>query len=160
MSEFSTKMMGLAYLMLGIKITHHPNSITLSQSHYINSLLDLYGIPECKPMATPLIPNPHLEAASDLERVAFLSLNINFCSAIESLRYLSTATRPDLSFLEPTPLNSPMVDTARGLQQPTPMWIGETVTCPVVRSQDISSFGKQENSRLFPHHPLKLSIKH
>ncbi|MBW0477190.1 hypothetical protein O181_016905 [Austropuccinia psidii MF-1] len=95
-------MMGLADLVLGIKLTHHPNSITFSQSHYINSLLDLYGMSECKPMATLLILNSNLEAASDLDRVAFLSLNINYHSAIESLSYLSTATIPDLSFLVST----------------------------------------------------------
>ncbi|MBW0485083.1 hypothetical protein O181_024798 [Austropuccinia psidii MF-1] len=101
-SEFSTKMMGLADLILGIKITHHPNSITLSQSHYIDSLLGLYGISECKPIATPLIPNSQLKEASDLDQVAFLSLNINYCSTIGSLSYLSTATRPNLSFLVST----------------------------------------------------------
>ncbi|MBW0515830.1 hypothetical protein O181_055545 [Austropuccinia psidii MF-1] len=61
-TKFSTKSLGLANLILGIKITHEANSITLSQYHYIDSLLDLYGMANC------------------------------------SLSYLSTATRPNLSF--------------------------------------------------------------
>ncbi|MBW0480760.1 hypothetical protein O181_020475 [Austropuccinia psidii MF-1] len=91
-------MLGLANLMLGIEITHEENSITLSQCHYIDALLDLYGMTNCKPVATALIPNTHFEAPSDQEREAFLALNVNYQSAIGSLSYLSTATRPDLCF--------------------------------------------------------------
>ncbi|MBW0542513.1 hypothetical protein O181_082228 [Austropuccinia psidii MF-1] len=54
--EFQTKLLGQADLMLGIKIIHKPDAITLTQSHYIDSLLE------------------------------------------RSLSYLSTATRPDLSY--------------------------------------------------------------
>ncbi|MBW0542619.1 hypothetical protein O181_082334 [Austropuccinia psidii MF-1] len=136
--------------MLGIKITHHPNSITLSQSHYIDSLLELYGMSECKPMATPLIPNSHLKEA-------FLTLNINYYSVIGSLSYLSTAKRPDLSFLVSTLsqfLESPRIQhwqvflhvlkylkgtstielTYDRHSKGPPMPIGETVACPGIWS--------------------------
>ncbi|MBW0499046.1 hypothetical protein O181_038761 [Austropuccinia psidii MF-1] len=53
----------------------------------------------CKPTATPLIPNSHLKAASRTEQEEFLSLKVNYQSAVGSLSYLSTATRPDLSYL-------------------------------------------------------------
>ncbi|MBW0462602.1 hypothetical protein O181_002317 [Austropuccinia psidii MF-1] len=43
-AEFSTEILGQADLMLGIKVTHEENWITLSQCHYIDSLLDLYGM--------------------------------------------------------------------------------------------------------------------
>ncbi|MBW0588422.1 hypothetical protein O181_128137, partial [Austropuccinia psidii MF-1] len=75
--EFWTKMLGMADLMLGIKI--------LPMLH-------------CKPMTTPLIPNVHLEPATESEKLAFQLLNINYRSAVGSLSYLSTATRPDLSY--------------------------------------------------------------
>ncbi|MBW0515080.1 hypothetical protein O181_054795 [Austropuccinia psidii MF-1] len=78
-------MLGLANLMLGIKITHEENSITLSQCHYIDSLLDLYGMTNCKSVATALIPNTHLEEPLDQERESFLALNVNYQSTIESL---------------------------------------------------------------------------
>ncbi|MBW0564805.1 hypothetical protein O181_104520 [Austropuccinia psidii MF-1] len=96
--EFETKLLGMADLMLGIKIIHQPDSITLTQSHYIDFLLDIYGISNCKPVATPLIPNIHLEPATESEKRVFQALNINYRSAVGSLSYLSTATRPDLSY--------------------------------------------------------------
>ncbi|MBW0583417.1 hypothetical protein O181_123132, partial [Austropuccinia psidii MF-1] len=96
--EFSTKILGLADLMLVIEITHKENSITISQQHYIDSLIDLYGMTNCKPVATAIMPNTHLEAASDEDKVNFSALNVNSHSAIGSLSYLSTATSPYLSF--------------------------------------------------------------
>ncbi|MBW0507581.1 hypothetical protein O181_047296 [Austropuccinia psidii MF-1] len=74
--------------MLRIKLTHEANSITLSQSHYIDALLDLYSMTHCKPVATTLIPNTHLEAASDQEKVDFVKLNVISRSVIGSLNYL------------------------------------------------------------------------
>ncbi|MBW0547358.1 hypothetical protein O181_087073 [Austropuccinia psidii MF-1] len=97
--DFSTKILGLDDFMLGIKLTHEKNSITLSQCHYINSLLDLYSMNNCKPVATALMPNTHLEVASDEYKKDYSALNVNYCSAIGILSYLSTATRPHLSFV-------------------------------------------------------------
>ncbi|MBW0492999.1 hypothetical protein O181_032714 [Austropuccinia psidii MF-1] len=114
-------MLGLANLMLGIKITHKANEITLSQFHYIDALLDLYGMTNCKPVATALIPNTHLEAPSDQEREAFLALNVNYQSTIGSLSYLSIATRPNLSFSVSSLsqfLESPGLTYCRGNQEP------------------------------------------
>ncbi|MBW0563818.1 hypothetical protein O181_103533 [Austropuccinia psidii MF-1] len=98
MKEFQTKMIGMADLMLGIKITHKAEAITLSQNHYIDSLLELYGMSNCKPVSTPLSPNLHLEGALISEREEFQALNINYRSAVGSLSYLSSATRPHLSY--------------------------------------------------------------
>ncbi|MBW0530518.1 hypothetical protein O181_070233 [Austropuccinia psidii MF-1] len=52
----------------------------------------------CKPVATALMPNTHLEVASEEDKKHFSALNVNYCSAIGSLSYFSTATRPNLSF--------------------------------------------------------------
>ncbi|MBW0579364.1 hypothetical protein O181_119079 [Austropuccinia psidii MF-1] len=91
-------MLGVADLMLGIKITHNNDAITLSQNHYIDSLLELYGMSNCKPVSTPLVLNLHLEAATTSKKEEFSALKINYRSAIGSLSYLSSATRPDLSY--------------------------------------------------------------
>ncbi|MBW0466267.1 hypothetical protein O181_005982 [Austropuccinia psidii MF-1] len=95
--EFDIKDMGPADLMLGIRVVHGYRFISLDQSHFTDSLLDLYGLSHCKRVSTPLEPNVHLQPASDEEVEKFLSLGINYRSAIGSISYLSTATRPDLS---------------------------------------------------------------
>ncbi|MBW0477128.1 hypothetical protein O181_016843 [Austropuccinia psidii MF-1] len=55
--EFKTKLLGQANLLLGIKIHQDANSISLSQEHHVDSLLDFYGMSDCRPVATPLVPN-------------------------------------------------------------------------------------------------------
>ncbi|MBW0462470.1 hypothetical protein O181_002185 [Austropuccinia psidii MF-1] len=96
--EFNTKLLGQAELMLGIKIYQNSDHIGLSQEHYVNSLLELYGMSDCRSVATPLIPNEHLETPSQEEAMEFKKLNTNYRSAIGSLSYISTATRPDISY--------------------------------------------------------------
>ncbi|MBW0482384.1 hypothetical protein O181_022099 [Austropuccinia psidii MF-1] len=95
--EFSIKDISPADLLLGVKIHQMNNCITLDQQHFIDSLLDLYGMQNCKTIGTPLVPNEYLSPATDDEKEAFENLGINFRSAVGSINYLSTATRPDLS---------------------------------------------------------------
>ncbi|MBW0502954.1 hypothetical protein O181_042669 [Austropuccinia psidii MF-1] len=97
-SEFDVKDLGKADLMLGIKLDHVNDGLILSQTHYVELVLALYGMSECRPVATPMVPNSHLEEGSLEECSAFKSLNTNYRSAIGSLSYLSIATRPDISF--------------------------------------------------------------
>ncbi|MBW0505654.1 hypothetical protein O181_045369 [Austropuccinia psidii MF-1] len=52
----------------------------------------------CKTVTTPLTPNEHLCPATDDEIAACKNLKVNYRSAISSINYLITATRPDLSF--------------------------------------------------------------
>ncbi|MBW0566589.1 hypothetical protein O181_106304 [Austropuccinia psidii MF-1] len=96
--ELDIKDIGLADLMLGIKINQFNDVITLDQQHFAELLVHLYGMADCKPADTPLMPNTHLQPAMLEDIAKFNSLNINFRSAIGSINYLSTATRPDLSF--------------------------------------------------------------
>ncbi|MBW0517612.1 hypothetical protein O181_057327 [Austropuccinia psidii MF-1] len=95
--EFSIKDIGPADLLLGVKIQHLKEGITLDQQHFVDSLLDLYGMKNCKAVSTPLVPNEHIGPATDDEEKAFKSIGVNFRSAVGSINYLSTATRPDLS---------------------------------------------------------------
>ncbi|MBW0538635.1 hypothetical protein O181_078350 [Austropuccinia psidii MF-1] len=96
--EFKVKDIGVADLMLGVKVTQGDGYITLDQQHYTESLLELYGMGDSQPVSTPLIPNSHLVPATPEEVSEFNSLGISYRSAIGSLNYLSSATRPDLSF--------------------------------------------------------------
>ncbi|MBW0519954.1 hypothetical protein O181_059669 [Austropuccinia psidii MF-1] len=96
--ELKAKLLGQADLLLGIKIHPDDNFIQLLQEHYIESILDLYGMHDCCTVATPLIPNEHLEAATLNEVKEFEKLNLIHRSAIGSLSYISMATRPDISY--------------------------------------------------------------
>ncbi|MBW0532418.1 hypothetical protein O181_072133 [Austropuccinia psidii MF-1] len=96
--EFKTKLLGQANLLLGIKIHHDIDFIRLTQEHYVESVLDLYGMNDCRSVATPLIPNEHLKAATLNELEEFEKSNLNYRSAIGSLSYISTATRPDILY--------------------------------------------------------------
>ncbi|MBW0479216.1 hypothetical protein O181_018931 [Austropuccinia psidii MF-1] len=87
-----------ADLMLGIKINHFNDAISLDQQRFTESLIHLYGMTDCKPVATPLMPNTYLQPATPDDIAKFNSLNINFRSAVGSNNYLSTATHPNLFF--------------------------------------------------------------
>ncbi|MBW0492775.1 hypothetical protein O181_032490 [Austropuccinia psidii MF-1] len=96
--EFEIKNIGKADLMLGVKLTHNEDFIALNQKHFSESLLELYGMSDCHPVATPLAPNHHLSSESEEELSLLNSLGISYRSAIGSINYLSTATRPDISY--------------------------------------------------------------
>ncbi|MBW0582987.1 hypothetical protein O181_122702, partial [Austropuccinia psidii MF-1] len=80
-NEFSIKDVGPADLLLGVKIHQLDNCITLDQQHFVDSLLDLYGMQNCKSVDTPLVPNDYLTPATDDKRKAFGDMGINFRSA-------------------------------------------------------------------------------
>jgi hypothetical protein len=96
--EFNMKDLGCADLLLGITVHHKASAIFLSQRHYVDSLLDLYGMKSCRSTATPLVPNSQLNKASVEDMDCFKSLGVNYRSAVGALSYLSTATRPDIAF--------------------------------------------------------------
>ncbi|MBW0483205.1 hypothetical protein O181_022920 [Austropuccinia psidii MF-1] len=86
--------------MLGIKINHFNDGISLDQQHFTESLIHLYGMTDCKPVVTPLMPNTHLQPTTPGDIAKFNSLNINFRSAVGSINYLSTATHPNHFFAD------------------------------------------------------------
>ncbi|MBW0472312.1 hypothetical protein O181_012027 [Austropuccinia psidii MF-1] len=96
--EFEVKDLGKDDVMLGIKLIHAESGIIISQAHYVESVLAVYGMGKCKPMTTPMVPNSHLEKGTQEECSCFDTLNINYRSAIGSLNCLSEATRPDIYF--------------------------------------------------------------
>ncbi|MBW0570370.1 hypothetical protein O181_110085, partial [Austropuccinia psidii MF-1] len=95
--ELSIKNTGPADLLMGVKIQHLGKGITLDQQHFVDSLLELYGMRNCKSISMPLVPNDHIGAATKDEEKAFKSMKVNFRSAVGSINYLRTSTCPDLS---------------------------------------------------------------
>ncbi|MBW0494008.1 hypothetical protein O181_033723 [Austropuccinia psidii MF-1] len=92
------KDLGEAGLLIGVKINHKNNGFTLSQEHYINTLAWEYELERYSPASTPLKPNLQLNIATKEEETTFADLNINYRSVIGALNYISTNTRPDITF--------------------------------------------------------------
>ena len=59
--HFKVKSLGQPNLLLGIKIHIGVETIKLSQSHYINFLLDKYGSTDANPVSTPMDLNVKLD---------------------------------------------------------------------------------------------------
>ena len=80
----------------------------ISQRHYILNLLFMFGLKECKPVATPFIRNLKLDADSATEECE----PSHYRQLVRSLIYL-TITQPDLSY--PVSLLSQFMQTPRDI---------------------------------------------
>ncbi|XP_074337413.1 uncharacterized protein LOC141674601 [Apium graveolens] len=56
-SNFDMKDLGEAEVILGIKIKRTKNSISISQSHYIEKILKRFNFNNCSPVSTPIDPS-------------------------------------------------------------------------------------------------------
>ncbi|MBW0583780.1 hypothetical protein O181_123495 [Austropuccinia psidii MF-1] len=118
-SEFEIKDIGQADLLLGIMISHVDDGIGLNQQHFVESVLNLYGMSDCKQVSTPLNPQDHLEPATDKEIQEFNKIKIKYRIAIGSINFLRTATRLDLFFSVSTSsqyLEMPRYQPLEGIQ--------------------------------------------
>lgn len=97
--DFRVKDLGPVDMMLGMKITRNRclKRLCISQTHYIEALLESYGMSDCKAIGTPLQSNIPLVAGTDEEILAFKESGHNYRRAVGSLNYLSQCTRPDIS---------------------------------------------------------------
>ena len=92
-SKFNMKDLGVADVILGIKISRTSGGLILPQSHYIEKLLDKFDKDESNNARTPVAINLHLsknigQSISQLE-----------CSCIiGSLMYVMNCTRPDIAY--------------------------------------------------------------
>ncbi|MBW0491302.1 hypothetical protein O181_031017 [Austropuccinia psidii MF-1] len=96
--EFEIKDLGPADLFLGVKIMQEEDCIYLDQQHFCKSLLNQYGMSECKPTCTPLLPKEQMSVETQDKVDKLKLLKVNYCSAIGSINYLSTATCSNLCF--------------------------------------------------------------
>ena len=92
-SEFDMKDLGRLSYFLGLHILYEPEGIFVNQVKYATELLSKAGMTECKPCATPLVPEAKL-LKYEGEPLADPFL---FRSLVRGLQYL-TFSRPDLSF--------------------------------------------------------------
>ncbi|KAL1225866.1 Retrovirus-related Pol polyprotein from transposon TNT 1-94 [Cardamine amara subsp. amara] len=91
-SQFDMKDMGLADVILGIKITRTSDRITLSQTHYAEKILDKFKKYTTGTAKTPVDSQLHLTKNSG-EPVS----QVEYARVIGSLMYLTNCTRPDLA---------------------------------------------------------------
>lgn len=100
--RFEIKELGRPGMLLGIKIDTSDDGsiITLSQTHYIDSILKRFGLEDANSVATPLDPNVNLDYddphSSQSENPGLGSTL--FATAIGSLSYAALATRFDIAF--------------------------------------------------------------
>ena len=99
-SQFKMKDLGEAKFLLGIEIRRQPNGdVFLVQERYARDVVKRFNMEGCKSVSTPLELGSQLDSShqpiSDGEKGEME--NIPYRSAIGSLMYLATCTRPDLA---------------------------------------------------------------
>ena len=95
MGEFKSRDLGPIKFILSIQVDRTENELRINQSHYIDQLLEKYGLTDCKPQSTPLPPKICSDSKEALTKFDDVSL---YQSMIGSLIYLSNSTRPDISY--------------------------------------------------------------
>ncbi|KAG8473657.1 hypothetical protein CXB51_035538 [Gossypium anomalum] len=85
--------MGVADVILGIKITRDESTLALSQSHYIEKVLKKSDFFNCIPASTPMDPQIKLvtNAGRKIDQLKHASL-------IGCLMYTMTCIRPDIAY--------------------------------------------------------------
>ena len=91
-NKFDMKDLGVADVILGIKISKTSDGLILSQSHYIEKILKKFKQNDSSPMRTPVDVNLHL---SKNNGKSFSQQE--YAQAIDSLMYVMNCTRPDIA---------------------------------------------------------------
>ena len=92
-SEFNMKDLGVADVILGIKISRTSGGLILSQSHYIEKLLDKFDKDESNIARTPVDINLHLS-----KNIGQSISQLEYSRIIGSLMYVMNCTRPDIAY--------------------------------------------------------------
>ncbi|WVY99473.1 hypothetical protein V8G54_015558 [Vigna mungo] len=98
--EFDMKDLGPAKRILGMQITRDKQKciLQLSQTEYINRVLQRFNMRDAKAVSTPLASHFHLskEQSPQTEKEKESMAEIPYASAIGSLMYAMVCTRPDI----------------------------------------------------------------
>ena len=100
--KYSLTDLSAANWLLGIKITRNlkVQSISLSQSSYIDSILMQFNFMDVKPSVIPMDPSIHLtkdQSPQTPEEIADMH-KVPHHEAIGSLNYCAVTTHPDIAF--------------------------------------------------------------
>ncbi|CAL8092418.1 unnamed protein product [Prunus armeniaca] len=91
--NFDMKDLGVANVILGIKISRTSNGLVLSQSHYIEKILAKFSKYDTSPVRTPYDPNLNL-----VKNIGHGVSQLEYARIIGSLMYLTNCTRPDIAY--------------------------------------------------------------
>ena len=92
-SKFDMKGLGLANVILGIRVKKNHEGYVLTQSHYVESVLKRFGHYDSKPCATLFDPNCKLK-----NNMADSVSQLEYSRVIGSLMYITNCTRPDIAY--------------------------------------------------------------
>ena len=92
-NKFDMKYLGVADVILGIKISTTSYGLILSQSHYIEKILKKFKQDDSSPTRIPIDVNLHLSKNNGKS----ISQQ-EYAQAIESLMYVTICTRPDIAY--------------------------------------------------------------
>ena len=95
--KFEVTDMGALHYFLGVKVIQNPDTgeIWIGQPNFTRELLKKLKMAECKPVDTPSDPSIKLSKKTENEEEFD---KVKYQSAIGSLLYLSTRSRPDIAF--------------------------------------------------------------
>ena len=95
--SFKMKDLGQISWFLGIQFKQTNNGIEMSQSHYLRTILERFGMDQCKPRSTPC--ELKLSAYTDEIDDECPEDERTYREIVGSLVYAMTCTRPDLSWV-------------------------------------------------------------
>jgi len=79
---------------LGMEVKQFEKEITISQKGYIKILLEKYGMLDCKPVATPIVPGQDKESDTSDDVIE----SKDYQEIVGELLYISNKFRPDITF--------------------------------------------------------------
>ncbi|GKA43221.1 zinc finger, CCHC-type containing protein [Tanacetum coccineum] len=92
--KMKVKDIGEADVMLGIRIKHKSNKISISQSHYIEKVLKRLNYFDCTPMSTPI----DISKKMKINNGKVVSL-LEYSRVIDCLMYARTYIMPNITFI-------------------------------------------------------------
>ena len=92
-NNFDMKDLGVADVILGIKITRTPEGLVLSQSHYIDKILDKFNKNDNNIAKTHVDTNMNL-----VKNTGKACSQVEYARIIGSLMYVMNCTRPDIAY--------------------------------------------------------------
>jgi len=92
-NNFDMKDLGVADVILGIKITRTPDGISLSQSHYVDKMIERFKKHGIKKNMNPFLPHIHLH-----KNTGTGTRQLEYSQIIGSVMYLMNCTRPNIAY--------------------------------------------------------------